>query len=109
MFDIYTTQPQVLSDLDAEALASALERNGLAGLAGRIRYGLANDTLVEIDPTEHGSWWKHSTWPIRGALHGRRRPRRSRRTSGLAWQASRPWLRARWASRSGRLDKIGRE
>ena len=54
MFDIYTTQPQVLSDLEAEALASALERNGLAGLAGRIRYGLANDTLVEIDPTEHG-------------------------------------------------------
>ena len=54
MFDIYTTKPQVLDDPDAEALARELEQNGLSKLADRIRYGFRNDTLVEIDPTEHG-------------------------------------------------------
>jgi hypothetical protein len=54
MFDIYTTKPQVLDDPDAEALARELEQNGLSKLADRIRYGFRNDTLVEVDPTEHG-------------------------------------------------------
>jgi hypothetical protein len=109
MFDIYTTQPQVLGDLDAEALASALVRNGLAGLAGRIRYGLANDTLVEIDPTEHGFLVEALDAAAQASAA------RSARAETLAQN-----LRARMAgieavvagqvaSRSGRLDKIGRE
>jgi hypothetical protein len=54
MFDVYTTEPQILNDPDAEALASQLDRNGLSRLAGRVRYGFTTETLVEVDPTEHG-------------------------------------------------------
>jgi hypothetical protein len=52
MFDVYTAKPLGLNGQDAEALALELYRRGLTDLAGRIRYGLANNALVQLAAEE---------------------------------------------------------
>src|SRR5690242_10624307 len=52
MFDVYSSVPLGLNGDDAEALAVVLDKRSLSGLAGRVRYGLANEALVTLDPDE---------------------------------------------------------
>lgn len=51
-FDVYSTQALGLNGADADAVAVVLDRLGSSGLAGRVRYGLLNETLVELTPEE---------------------------------------------------------